>query len=109
MALKPRQLKLLEAMLASPMAPDTALAEEIGINRNTVRKWKNLEEFQEELRVRLAEQWKDSERMAVDRMQSLAREGNFQALKYILDNLGYAAVQKIEADLHSDIVINIED
>ena len=109
MALKPRQLKLLECMLANPMAPDTGLADEIGINRNTVRKWKNLPEFQEELRVRLAEQWRDSEVMAVNAMQSLAQEGNFQAVKYILDNLGYAAVQKIEADLHSDIVINIEE
>lgn len=107
--LKPRQLKLIEAMLANPMLPDTELAKEIGINRNTVRVWKKLPEFQAELKARLAEQWQDSERMAVEVMQSLAREGNFQATKYILDSLGYAPAQKIEADIHSDININIEE
>lgn len=107
--LKPRQYKLIEAMLANPMLPDTYLAEELGINRNTVRVWKQLPEFQAELKARLAEQWQDSERMAVDVMQSLAREGNFQATKYILDSLGYAPAQRIEADVHSDININIEE
>lgn len=107
--LKPRQYKLIEAMLANPMMPDTHLAEELGINRNTVREWKKKPEFQEELKARLNEQWADSERMAVDVMQSLAREGNFHATKYILDSLGYAPAQKIEADIHSDININIEE
>lgn len=107
--LKPRQYKLIEALLANPMMPDTALAEELGINRNTVRVWKKLPEFQAELKARLAEQWQDSERMAVDVMQSLAREGNFQATKYILDSLGYAPAQRIEADLHNDINIIIDE
>ena len=109
MALKPRQLKLIELMLAFPMLPDTELAKQIGINRNTVRVWKNLPEFQEELRGRLAEQWRDCERIAIDTMQSLAREGDFKASKYILDSLGYAPTQKIEADINADICINIEE
>ena len=107
--LKPRQYKLIEAMLANPMLPDTLLAEELGINRNTIREWKKKPEFQAELKARLAEQWQDSERMAVEVMQSLAREGNFQATKYILDSMGYAPAQKIEADLHSDINIIIDE
>ena len=109
MALKPRQYKLIEALLANPMIPDTELAEIVGINRNTVREWKRKPEFQEELKKRLAEIWQDSERMAVNTMQTLAREGDFKAAKYILDSLGYAPAQKIEAVLHTDICINIED
>lgn len=108
MALKPRQLKLIEEMLANPMIPDTELAARLGINRNTVREWKRKPEFQDELKMRLAEQWRDSERMAVDTMQSLAREGDFKAAKYILDSLGYAPAQKIEADINTDIIVNIE-
>lgn len=109
MALKPRQYKLIEALMANPMLPDTQVAELLEINRNTVREWKKLPEFQEELKKRLAEQWADSERMAVETMQSLAREGDFKASKYILDSLGYAPAQKVEATLNTDININIEE
>jgi hypothetical protein len=42
-------------------------------------------------------------------MIELANEGCFQANKYILDSLGYAPAQKIEADISTEIVINIEE
>lgn len=107
MALKPKQYELIEALLANPMKPDTEIAKELGINRNTVREWKKKPEFAAELKARLGEVWADSERMAMETMQSLAREGDFKASKYILDSLGYAPAQKIEADINSDIQINI--
>lgn len=107
MALKPRQYELIEALIANPMKPDTEIAKELGINRNTVREWKKKPEFQVELKARLNDIWADSERMAMETMQTLAREGDFKASKYILDSLGYAPAQKIEADINSDIQINI--
>lgn len=107
--LSKRQLILIEAMLAKPLEPDTKLAEELGVNRNTIRTWKNMPEFQEELQKRLKEKWHDSERMAMEMMQNLALKGNFQANKYILDSLGYAPAQKIEADVNTNIEINIEE
>lgn len=109
MALKARQYQLIEALLANPMVPDTELAKQIGINRNTVREWKKKPEFQEELQKRLREKWEDSERLAMETMQSLAREGDFKASKYILDSLGYAPVQKVQAEISKDIIINIEE
>lgn len=109
MALKARQLQLIDALMANPMMPDTKLADELGINRNTVREWKNKPEFQEELRRRLREKWEDSERMAMDTMQMLAQSGDFKASKYILDSLGYAAPVKVEADISTDITITIDE
>lgn len=109
MTLKPKQLALIEAMLAHPMMSDVKLAEEMGINRNTIRIWKKQPEFKEELDKRLKEKWKDSERMAMESMQKLASEGHFNASKYILDSLGYAPTQKIEADVKTDICIDIEE
>ena len=41
-------------------------------------------------------------------MIELAKEGNFNANKYILDSLGYAPAQKIEAEVNNDINITIE-
>lgn len=109
MALKPRQYELLEAMLANPMLPDTVVAKQLGINNKTVGVWRKLPEFQEELKKRLAEKWKDAERTAMETMLSLVREGDFKAAKYVLDSQGYAPTHKIEADISTDICINIED
>ena len=109
MALKAKQIELLEAMLANPMMSDVKLADQLGLNNKTVGKWRKMPEFQEELKKKLAEQWKDAERLAQLKMIELASEGCFQANKYILDSLGYAPTQKIEADLHTDIQINIEE
>lgn len=109
MALKAKQLKLIEALMANPLLPDTEIAKLLNINRNTVREWKKKPEFQEELRNRLREQWEDSERLAMDTMQMLARDGDFKAAKYILDSLGYAAPVKVEADISTNINITIDD
>ncbi len=109
MALKPKQIKLIEAIIANPQAPHTELAEIVGVNRNTITVWKRSEEFNAALKARLQEIWQDSEVIAVDTMRNLASNGDFKAAKYILDSLGYAPVQKIEADLHTDIQITIEE
>ncbi len=106
--LKAKQIELLETMLANPMMPDTKLAELLGLNNKTVGKWRKEPEFQAELKKRLAEQWKSAESLAQKKMIELAAEGNFQANKYILDSLGYAPTQRIEADINTDVVINIE-
>ena len=109
MALKPKQLELLEAMLAYPALSDVKLGQLLELNNKTVGKWRKMPEFQAELKMRLAEQWKDAERLAQAKMIELAGAGNYNANKYILDSLGYAPTQKIEADISSDIQINIEE
>lgn len=109
MALKPKQLKTIEAILANPGASNTELGEIVNASRNTIAIWKRQEEFQEVLRQRLQEVWKESEAIAINTMQNLALDGNFQAAKYILDNLGYGAAVKVEADINSEININIDE
>lgn len=109
MALSAKHLELLELMLVNPMMPDTKLAEIMNLNNKTVGKWRKMPEFQEEMKRRLADQWKNAESLAQKRMIELADGGCFQANKYILDSLGYAPAQKIEADIKTDIVINIEE
>ena len=109
MALKPQQLQLIEAMLANPMMSDVKLAQALNINNKTVGVWRKLPEFQEELKARLQEKWKGAERIAQETMINLASNGDFKASKYILDSLDYAPTQKIEADLTTNVVINIEE
>jgi uncharacterized protein YcaQ len=109
MALSNRQKNLLEYMLANPMLPETVCAKACGVPNSTYFLWKQKGEFTEELDRRIKEQWKDSERIAVDTMISLCREGEYAAAKYILDNLGYKPIDKIQADITTDINITIEE
>lgn len=111
MALKPKQIKLIEIILANPQAPNTELAELAGVNRNTISSWKRNDEFRDALQERLKEIWKDSEIIAVDTMRNLASNGDFKASKFILESLGYAPTQHIEADVNAttNIVINIDE
>lgn len=107
MALTAKKLELLEMMLSNPMTTDVKLAELLNLNNKTVGKWRKEPEFQEEMKKRLAEQWKNAESLAQKKMIELANDGCFQANKYILDSLGYAPAQKIEADISTDINITI--
>lgn len=109
MALTAKKIELLEAMLAHPEMSDVKLAEVVGLNNKTVGKYRKEEEFQAELKKRLAEQWKNAESLAQKKMIELATNGDFKANKYILDSLGYAPAQKIEAEVNSDINITIVD
>ena len=109
MALKPKQRALIEAIIANPSAPNVDLADMVGVNRNTITQWKRNEEFQDALQQRLHEIWKESESIAIRSMRNLAIQGDFKASKYILDSLGYAPTQKIEADVSAGINITIEE
>ena len=107
MALTAKKIELLEAMIANPTLSNVKLAELLELNNKTVGKWAKEPEFQTEMKKRLAEQWKGAELLAQKKMIELAADGNFQANKYILDSLGYAPAQKIEADINTDIIISI--
>jgi hypothetical protein len=55
----------------------------------------------------IKERWRNAEALAVNGMINLASEGNFQALKYMLDNQGYKPVDEIKATVDNDIIIKI--
>lgn len=109
MALKARQLAYIDFLMANPMMTNIEAGKQIGVSRNTIAEWKKNPEFDAEYRRRLKEKWEGAELIAQETMQNLARSGDFKASKYILDSLGYAPAQKIEADINQDICISIED
>ena len=110
MALNNKQRKALELLVYSPYMTQQMIAKEVGVHRDTIRVWREEnEEFKAELNKAIKERWKAAEAMAVNGMINLAQEGNYQAIKYMLDNLGYKPVEKIEADINSEINIVIEE
>jgi DNA-binding transcriptional regulator LsrR (DeoR family) len=108
MALNNKQLKAIELLVYSPHMTQNVIADECGVHRDTIRRWREEnEEFKTELRKAIRHRWEAAESLAVDTMISLAAEGNIQAAKYVLDSMDYGATQKIEANVKNDVVIRI--
>lgn len=98
MALNNKQKKAIELLVYSPYMSQNMIAQEIGVNRITLYRWREEnEEFKEELDKAIKKRWKAAETIAVNTMINLAQEGNVQAAKYMLDSLGYKPTEKIEA------------
>ena len=97
-ALNNKQIKAIELLVYQPYMTLNMTAKEVGVSRDTLHRWRNeTPEFMEALDKAIKERWRNAEAMAVNGMISLASEGNFQAIKYMLDNAGYKPVDKIEA------------
>lgn len=108
MALNNKQLKAIELLVYSPYKTQNMIAQEVGVHRDTIRRWREeTPEFKEALEKATKERWKAAEQMAINSMINLASEGNFQAAKYICDSLGYKPVEKLEANVKSDVVLRI--
>ena len=97
MALNSKQMKAIELLVYQPYMTQVMVAQECGVHRETLRRWKQEEEFATELDKAIKQRWKDAESLAVTTMINLAAEGNVQAAKYMLDSLGYKPVDKVEA------------
>ena len=110
MALNNKQIKAIELLVYSPYMTQQMTAKECGVHRETLRRWKEEPEFKEELQKAIKKRWEDAEAMAVNGMIALASEGNFQAIKYMLDNRGYKAPDKIEAQVDAKAqVVFVDD
>ena len=98
MALNNKQQKAIELLVYSPYMTQNMIAQEVGVHRDTVRRWREEnDEFKTELKKAIRNRWEAAESLAVNTMINLAAEGNIQAAKYICDSLGYKPVDKIEA------------
>jgi DNA-binding XRE family transcriptional regulator len=111
MALNNKQLKAIELLVYSPYMTQKMIADEIGVHRDTIRRWREeTPEFKEALDKAIKERWKSAEAMAVNGMINLASEGNYNAIKYMLDNLGYKPVEKMEAKVDATAqVVFVDD
>ena len=97
-ALHNKQIKAIELMVYQPYMTQEMMAKECGVARETLYRWRtDNEEFKAALKKATRDRWEAAEQLAVTTMINLASEGNIQAAKYMLDNLGYKPVEKIDA------------
>lgn len=110
MALSPKQYEAINLMLTMPELSYRDMAEKLNIKERQFRNWRNEnEEFRKEYRKRLDEKWEALLPVAVEGVTSLARENNWNAIKYILDSSEYAASQKIDLNSNTTITVELED
>ena len=112
MALNTKQKKALELLTCGLGMSLKDIAEQVGVTPKTLWNWRNsneFTEFQNALEEINNERWLATVDAAREGAASLCREGNQKMIEFVLKNVGYNPSQKVEADVHSDIVINIED
>jgi predicted ArsR family transcriptional regulator len=88
------------------------VAEEVGVNPKTLWEWRNNPDyvmFQEELKRINDARWDATVDAARQAAIKLCQDGKADFVKFVLQNCGYNPTQKVEADLKTDIVINIEE
>lgn len=106
--LKPKQRLLAELMVLKPELTNLQYAEEAGIDPKTVYKWKKQQEFKDYVHELCLEKFHSLEQLAIEKLKENMAKGNQKAIEYALDYIGYKATQKVEAELNTDININIE-
>ena len=86
------------------------IAEQVGVNPKTLWSWRNEPEnvmFQEEVKRINDERWRAAEDAARESAIRLCKEGNQKMVQFVLQNVGYNPTTKLEADVKTDIIINI--
>ena len=111
MALNKKQRIALELLTSGEGMSYKEIAEAANVSEKTLWNWRNgndFTEFQEELKRLNDIRWQAAEDAAREAAIRLCKEGKTEMVKFVLQNAGYNPTQKVEADLNTDIVINIE-
>lgn len=106
-----KQLKALELLTCGAGLSYKAICQEIDINPKTLWEWRNNPEyvtFQTELKRINDERWLATVDAARAAAQRLVEKDNPKMVEFVLKNEGYNPTQKVEAELNTDININIE-
>ena len=110
--LSEKQKKALEMLTSGVGYTYKQIAEEVGVNPKTLWDWRNepdFTHFQDELKRLNDIRWQAAEDAAREGCIMLCREGNQKMIEFVLKNLGYNPTQKVEADISTNITINIDD
>lgn len=106
----PKQKMALELLTCGEGLSYKEIAERVGCNPKTLWEWRNNPEyvmFQTELKRLNDARWAATVDAAREAALKLCKEGKADFVKFVLQNEGYNPTQKVEAELHNDIVIEI--
>ena len=110
--LSEKQKKALEMLTSGVGYTYKQIGETIGVDQKTLWNWRNspdFSHFQDELKRLNDIRWQAAEDAAREGCIMLCREGNQKMIEFVLKNAGYNPTQKVEADISTDITINIDE
>lgn len=110
--LTPKQKQALELLTCGQGLKYKEICEIVGINQHTLWDWRHEPEFthfQAELKRLNDERWLATVDAAREAALRLVEMDNAKMVEFVLKNEGYVPTQKVEADVKTNITINIED
>lgn len=105
---KDRRQAVLELWINNPFATYKEIYDVAGIDVNTFRAWRNDTAFMEEYHTRTAARFREMEARAMAKLYNLVSDGEWQAVKYVLDGNGYKPTDKVEVQ-QTTINVSVED
>ena len=112
MALNKKQRIALELLTSGEGLSFQEIAEKANCNVKTLYNWRHLPEyaeFQEALAEINNQRWLAAEDAARAAAIKLCKEGNQKMVQFVLQNVGYNPTTKVEADVKTDVIIEIEE
>ena len=109
MALNSKQKAACELMVAKPELSYEEVASEIGVSDVTLWRWRQKAEWRDYEHELCHQRFMDLERLAVRKLKENVSKNNQKAIEYALDYAGYKAATKLEAEVSTDIEINITE
>lgn len=106
-----KQLMALELLTSGKGMTYKQICEVVQIDQKTLWNWRNspdFSHFQEEFKRLNDERWLATVDAARQGALKLCMDGNQKMIEFILKNDGLNPTQKVEADINTDIVINID-
>lgn len=107
-----KQQMALELMTCGAGFTYKAIAEQVGVNPKTLWDWRNdpaFTHFQQALKTLQDQRWLATVDAARASALKLCQEGNQKMVEFVLKNDGLNPTQKVEAEVKTDIIINIDD
>lgn len=102
--------KALEMVRQNPNMGMQEISLTLGLSKSTVWDWQrfNREGFGDRYRETLREAFNDLEAPAICALKDLIEDRNFQAVRYVLDNRGYKAADRVEQVTDNTVTITIQ-
>lgn len=99
---------VLEIWLANPLLSFAEIAEKAGISDATFNRYRKNEDFMREYDSRCKARFKQLQAKALEQLEIMIEDGQWNATKYALDGNDFAAKQKVEIT-QKTITVSIDD
>ncbi len=105
---KERRSDIIKYWVFNPDLSYEQICKDMKISSKTFYLWRQDPQFMEQYHKTCQGRFKALQALAVQKLGEQVRDGSFSAVKYVLDNQGYNATQKIETNSPTVITVSIE-